>query len=250
MSQGEELLDIREAARFLRVSQTSLRRWTKSGRLACLRVGQRRRRRFRLSDLRAFLEEQPKGGDASRPHVSGPASRGVSVGGVSLRFGTHLSALYADDVGRVRSAAAFLVDDLKARSVCFLVAEPPVCALVLDYLGRDRAEFQIRAGHLILSGYAETVEAQYAYFETSFVRAMAAGAESLRIVGDVGPLARALTREQLVEYEGGYDRIIAPRFPVVTLCMYDARQCSGLDAHAVFRAHQDNFRYPVERLLA
>jgi tetratricopeptide (TPR) repeat protein len=89
------------------------------------------------------------------PHVTGPTSRGVSVGGVSLRFGTHLSALYADDVGRIRTAAAFLVDGLKARSVCFLVAEPPVSALspsllanraLLDYFaGRyDVAESRLR----------------------------------------------------------------------------------------------------------
>jgi len=42
-----ELLDIGQAAAFLNVSEASLRRWTNSGRLVCLRVGQRRERRFR-----------------------------------------------------------------------------------------------------------------------------------------------------------------------------------------------------------
>ena len=59
MSDHEELLDIKQAARFLKVSETSLRRWTNSGRLACLRVGRRRERRFRRRDLLAFVEEQP-----------------------------------------------------------------------------------------------------------------------------------------------------------------------------------------------
>jgi excisionase family DNA binding protein len=42
MSEADELLDIEQAARFLNVSETSLRRWTHAGRLACLRVGRRR----------------------------------------------------------------------------------------------------------------------------------------------------------------------------------------------------------------
>src|SRR3989454_11948677 len=40
-----ELLDIREAAGFLRVSETSLRRWTNAGQLPCLRIGGRHERR-------------------------------------------------------------------------------------------------------------------------------------------------------------------------------------------------------------
>src|SRR4029077_13908040 len=53
-----ELLDIGQAAAFLNVSEASLRRWTNSGRLACLRVGRRRERRFRREDLLGFLEGQ------------------------------------------------------------------------------------------------------------------------------------------------------------------------------------------------
>ena len=248
VSQREELLDIKEAARFLRVSETSLRRWTRSGRLTCLRVGERQGRRFRLTDLRALLELQPA--LSIPPHHSRPPAREINVGGVSLRHGTHLSALYSDDIGRVRLAAGFLVDGLRARSVCFLVAEPKVRAEILTHLGHQRMAVQIRAGHLVLSDYAATPQAQYDYFESSFVDALAAGAESLRAVGDVGPLTQRLTREQIVHYEAGYDRLIAPRFPVVTLCLYDARTSSGLDVHAVFNVHKDNFRYPVERLLA
>ena len=52
-----DLLDISEAAQFLNVSETSLRRWTNDGLLACLRIGRRRERRFRRTDLLAFLEQ-------------------------------------------------------------------------------------------------------------------------------------------------------------------------------------------------
>jgi len=59
LSDQEDLLDIKQAARFLLVSETSLRRWTNAGQLACLRVGRKRERRFRRADLLAFMEDQP-----------------------------------------------------------------------------------------------------------------------------------------------------------------------------------------------
>src|SRR5882762_4380945 len=68
------LLDIASAARLLGVSETSLRRWTNSGQLACLRVGQRRERRFRRADLLAFLEDQPSNASARAEVSGGPKS--------------------------------------------------------------------------------------------------------------------------------------------------------------------------------
>ena len=44
--------------------------------------------------------------------------------------------------------------------------------------------------------------------------------------------------------------IIARRFPLVTLCLYDVRRFSSLDAMRALQGHGDGLRYPVERLLA
>ena len=78
----------------------------------------------------------------------------------------------------------------------------------------------------------------------------AGGAHTLRLVGDVWGLAKKITRDELVEFEHGYDQIIARRFPVVTLCLYDVRRFSSLDALRALQGHGDGLRYPVERLLA
>jgi len=51
-----QLLTIEEAAHFLNVSKTTLRRWTKLGTLPCVRVGARRERRFEQSDLSRLLD--------------------------------------------------------------------------------------------------------------------------------------------------------------------------------------------------
>src|SRR5438270_8797728 len=55
MPYKQRLLTITEAAEFLQVSETSLRRWTNSGKLRCFRVGGRSERRFLKEDLLAFM---------------------------------------------------------------------------------------------------------------------------------------------------------------------------------------------------
>src|SRR4051812_43824984 len=99
----EELLDIKQAAGFLQVSETSLRRWTNAGRLACLRVGLRRERRFRRADLLAFMENQPAElAAAAERSTSAQDRQGTVISGVPVSYGTHLCALYGNDAGRVK----------------------------------------------------------------------------------------------------------------------------------------------------
>jgi excisionase family DNA binding protein len=250
MSDLPDLLNIKQAARLLQVSETSLRRWTNAGRLACLRVGRRRERRFRRADLLAFLEEQP-----ASPALAGRAgpreARSPGIGGIPLPSGSHVVALYADDGGRATLAAAFLADGLRPGTVCFLVTAPEARPHILTQLVRawGPLEREIDDGRLVLSEYAASVPAQYEYFEARFVAAARAGARSFRVVGDVTAFAAAVARGEVLEYEVGFD-VVGRRFPVVTLCEYDVRRFSSLDLLNVLKLHEDTFRYPVDRLLA
>jgi excisionase family DNA binding protein len=54
---NDKLLNIEQAAQYLNVSKTTLRRWTKSGTLACMRVGAKGERRFLQKDLDTCLLE-------------------------------------------------------------------------------------------------------------------------------------------------------------------------------------------------
>ena len=244
MSDPEEFLDIKQAAQFLKVSETSLRRWTGSGRVACVRVGRRRERRFRRADLLAFVEEQPATGDArsARPRRVGDG-----------HHGSHLCAFYASDSDRVRQAVEFLADGLRPGSVCYLVAEPEALDPILACLAERRPSLHtdIDAGRLVLSEYAASVDAQLEYWERNLVAADRAGAHSLRVVGNVtgGRLANGGMVEEVVRYEEGYDRLIARRFPVVTLCQYDVRRLAGPDVLKMLKCHQDMFRYRAVRML-
>jgi excisionase family DNA binding protein len=252
MSEADELLTIEQAASFLKVSEASLRRWTNSGQLACLRVGRRRERRFRRADLLAFMEEQPAGRAIGQGNNRSSPTRHTSIGGLEVAYGTHLCGLYGSDAGRGILATAFLADGLGPGSVCYLVTEPGTRKAILGRLTGIRPSLRedVDAGRLVVSEYAASARAQWEYFEDQFLGATGAGAHSLRVVGDLRGLCKALSPRGLVEYEAGYQERLAQRFPVVTLCQYDVRVFSGLQILDALAGHADTFRYPPERVLA
>ena len=100
MNEAIELLDITEAAQFLNVSETSLRRRTNAGVLACLRIGLRRERRFRRADLLAFMEQPaprllPTGGKGDSMKTRDSRDEPVSA-----IHGNHLCGIDGSDAGR------------------------------------------------------------------------------------------------------------------------------------------------------
>src|SRR6266516_7235019 len=104
----EALLNTAEAARFLRVSQASIRRWSDSGQLPSRRVGGRRERRFKESDLAAFLDFQATTNSAS----------GVVVGGIAIAAPAHLATFYSTDTGLLRVTLPFLAEGLRLGEPC------------------------------------------------------------------------------------------------------------------------------------
>src|SRR5438876_9713950 len=110
---SEALLNTAEAARFLRVSQASIRRWSDSGLLAVRRIGRRRERRFSESDLVAFMQ-RTESGAAEAPTVN--------VGGAPVPVPGHLAPLYGTDAGGLRLTVPFFVEGLKAGQPSYLAA--------------------------------------------------------------------------------------------------------------------------------
>lgn len=58
----DDLIDIEEAAELLGLSKVTLRRWTRDGRLPCVRIGSRGDRRFKPSELEAFIASKMRSG--------------------------------------------------------------------------------------------------------------------------------------------------------------------------------------------
>lgn len=222
----DDLLDIKQAAQFLNVSETSLRRWTNAGRLACLRVGRKRERRFRRADLLAFVEDQPAGAEAV----------------------THLCGLYASELNRTKLASDFLAAGFQPGSVNHLAAARDARDQIVEDLERRRPSIRadIDAGRLVFVDYPASGKAQdyLDHWDALFAAARRGGARSLRVVGDGsgGPGLR-MARNELVEYERRYNEL-AQRLRVPTLCLYDVRHASGLDVLDVLQCHQDFFPHP------
>lgn len=247
-----DLLDIGQAAALLNVSEASLRRWTNSGRLACLRIGQRRERRFRRGDLLAFLEGQasdisPRTGDPSLQRISS-----LSAGPVTLTFGSHLCGLYATDLGRITLAGPFLLAGLNEGSVCFLVGPVNTHRQVLKSLRKSRPSLNtdINAGRLILSQYHPGTRGQNKYFRALLDKKVAEGAQSFRIIGDLWGMRSKSSAAELIQYEADYDQLIARNYPVVTICIYDVRKFSGVEVLSTLKGHRDILRFPLEKVLA
>jgi transcriptional repressor of dcmA and dcmR len=250
MKDRDELLNIKQAAEFLNVSEASLRRWTNSGRLACLRVGRRRERRFRRADLLAFLEEQPTVMGADPGAVESLPARRTESSEELVSEGAHLCGLYTSDEGRTTQAAAFLADGLRRGSACFVMAIPAVRDDILAHLARSHPDLPaaVDGDQLGITEYAGSSRAQLQELEIRFRAALDAGAHSLRVVTDAWFVAEWLTRKEMIEFEVGYDQL-SRRYPIWTLCLYDLRRFGGMDVVDALKGHADMFRFPTETLL-
>ena len=55
---NEPLMTIEDVAAFLKVTQTTIRRWTNSGQLKCYRIGNKNERRFDKQQIAEYLENR------------------------------------------------------------------------------------------------------------------------------------------------------------------------------------------------
>ena len=253
MKDPNELLDIGAAARLLHVSETSLRRWTNSGRLPCLRIGRRRERRFRRGDLLAFLENQPSDIAPSVNSDGRTAKKSDRFEQqATFTLGSHLCAFYSTDLGRLSLFVPYILDGLNEGSVCFLLAAPDVREAIVASLTKKRPSIQadIDARRLVLSRYRADPDAQLKYWRELIDKCVDEGAESFRIAGDVWNMRSQVSEEKFHQYEAAYDHAISHQYPVVTLCVYDVREFSGVEVLAALKGHRDNLRYPLHRAFA
>lgn len=230
------MLNTREAARFLRVSEASIRRWSDAGLLPARRVGRRRERRFNESDLMSFLGESTQGR---------PAADGVNAGGVLLPVHGHFATFYNTDAGRLRITVPFLADGLRSGQTCFLAASGQVLDAYIESLGAERGvdvRSALESGHLVtVGGPGSTVDGALSFWEKSMGRALAGGPTVLRVVGEMSCEREVFGSDaEMMQYEIAFNTIAA-RFPSVTLCAYDVREFAGQTIFDAMRVHPDLF---------
>ena len=230
MPEKQRFLTITEAAEFLHVSETSLRRWTNSGKLRCFRVGGRNERRFLIEDLLAFMPTAPapsEGQVAESETLSAPVSQERHI---CLFFhhqdeqwhmirpylvehlGAGVPVLYWHDSAspeRLREllrAEGLPVDDLIARGVLRIL--PPEETYLLT--GRFDAQRML------------------AFMESAILGAQASGYDRVFITGEgSNRLPNAPGVEGMMHYEALLNPLVE-KYPGVTIvCQYDLRRFDG-----------------------
>jgi DNA binding domain, excisionase family len=228
-----------EAARLLRVSEASIRRWSDSGLLPARRVGGRRERRFERSELERFL------GQATGAKQSVPTAT-LALGGVSIPLRGHFAPIYNTDAGALRLTLPFLADGLRAGQTCFLAATGQVldryANALADEPGVDLKGAKQTGQLVVLAWPGASAADVIANWEQLFAKALAVRPAMLRVVGDMACERHMFPSEaEMMAYEEAYDRM-ARRFPLVTLCAYDARQFGGETILRMLKAHPDMFQ--------
>ncbi len=219
------MLNTAEAARFLRVSQASIRRWADSGRLRASRVGGRRERRFNESDLLAFMESTPAGRSESH----------VTVGGVAVPVPGHLATFYTSDAGGMRLSVPFLAEGDRLAQPCVLVATEPLAsryARALNGLHRNLT---------VVAFKGDTAGEAIAEWEQKLSEYVAEGATVIRIVGEMKAERTMFnSEEEMLRYEEAF-QLMSKRYPVAVLCQYDVREFDGVALVRALKAHPDMF---------
>ena len=247
---SDRLLNTREAARYLQVSEASIRRWADGGLLQASRVGRRRARRFQEEDLRRLMgrsDAWPTTG------LETALQRGVVLQETTIPVGSHLLTLYGGDGGRGRLEVPFLRDGLRAGQTCLLLAPAAVGDEYLDGLRRARVDVEasLRSGLLqLLPLERGSPEEQIAAFDRAFTAATRARAGPLRFVGEtLGGLAVVESVRGLLALEQGLTGL-SRRFPIVMLCSYDVRAFDGGTILEALKLHLDTFSHPVGYFLS
>jgi excisionase family DNA binding protein len=219
------LLNTAEAARFLRVSQASIRRWFDAGLLPGHRVGRRRERRFTEADLIAFM---------SRSTPRSDASAAASVAGMSVAAPAHLATLFSTDSGALRLTVPFLAEGVRLHQPCFLVGSGQA---VEQY----RRDLDLDHGVTVVQFGGRTAAEAIAQWEEVLARARATGPTVIRVVGEMAEERRMFaSEEEMFQYEQAYD-LMCKRYPTVTICQYDVRQFDGVALLRALKAHPDLF---------
>ena len=194
----------------------------------------------------AFLQS-----DDPSPPPAKPAT-GVVLEGLAIENGAHLCTIYENDLGRIKLSVPLLADGLRNSALCLLVADADDRAPILERLGavHETLDADIREGRLLISEGAESAREMIDYLEAEFLNAVSEGRQAIRLVGDMAfSIARGMSLDELTRFENAYSHNLARRFPVISLCQYDARRFSGTGILRSLKCHEDTFKYPLARFL-
>jgi excisionase family DNA binding protein len=256
----EKLLNVRQAAALLNVSQMTVRRWTNDGMLPCFRIGKKQERRFSEKNLYAFIAGRTSdpavmihaadtGTVAPAPNRPADRSYGVALGFADLHVpdGSHLTHLYLDRAEALGIQGFFVRQGLNTGDTVMVVAPADRRDTLLDTLDRDGIPVRdlIRQNRLIHDKGRQTPEQM-----TALISGAAGSAKTgFRLVGDMSWAAAAgWSLEQIKTLEENTNTRLAPG--LLFLCQYSLTEFSGAQTMMALETHAFSiYKNKLTRLL-
>src|SRR5712691_2154267 len=230
MTEKQRFLTIAEAAEFLHVSETSLRRWTNSGNLRCFRVGVRGERRFLVEDLMEFVAS----GKVQQEQLS-TASK-IVADTVSLE--RHICLFFVNQDEQWQMMRPYLLEHLATGVPVLYIQDgtPPERLLELlraeglpvdELIARGLLRIIPPEQAYLLTGRFDA-QRMLAYMESAILAALAAGYNRVFLTGEMTwSLPNAPGAEGMMHYEALLNPLV-DKYPGVTIvCQYDLRRFDG-----------------------
>ncbi|PKN69982.1 MAG: hypothetical protein CVU54_08095 [Deltaproteobacteria bacterium HGW-Deltaproteobacteria-12] len=153
----EQLLNIKEAARILHVTETTIRRWTNTGLLNCYRIGRKRERRFKMEDLKQYLLSVNDHFNRQSAHLG---YKDLDVPG-----GAHVAHLSLDEAESLEIGVAYISKGLQLGETVLIVAPVQKAESLLTALNERGAysDANLKSGLLRVSAGMDSPASQIAY---------------------------------------------------------------------------------------
>jgi excisionase family DNA binding protein len=220
----ERLLDTKDAAEFLNVSEMSIRRWTNSGTLKCYRLGGKRERRFHMSNLEELLYD-------SQNHRLKP----LGVGAQKAPDGSHMTHYYSGNSEALGVSLPYLLEGTKRGEALLAVMPPERCRELLANLEQQRYPVGnwLKSGRLTVTAGMDSPREMLRYLAD-----FAARTNKFRLVGDMiwtvrkgWDLAALRALEQALT-------LMSPVENGLLLCQYSLEDFSGADIMMAAELHR------------
>ena len=230
MPEKQRFLTITEAAEFLQVSETSLRRWTNNGTLRCFRVGGRNERRFLKEDLLAFMQKislQLDEQELESESYSDPPS-----------VERHICMFFANQEEQWQMMHPYILENLRSGVPVLYIQDstPPERLKELlraegfpvdDLISRGLLKILPPEEAYLLTGRFDA-QRMLAFIESAILGAYAAGHDRVLLTGEMTwSLPDTPGAESMMQYEALLNPLV-DKYPGVTIvCQYDLKRFDG-----------------------
>lgn len=224
----ERLLNVKEAAEILNVSEMTIRRWTNTGVLHCYRVGGKHERRFKSQDLQDYL-----GKGAVQTENGGQIPLGF--GGLTVPDGSHVTHLSLEMPEALDVGSSYVLEGLKKGDTVLLVAPAEKTKSILRMLqerGADPENFR-KKGKLHFSEGMDTPASHAEYI----AQVAAASRGGFRVFGEMSWATQkgwSLERFRELEEMAGADAGLPGN---LLFCQYPLENFSGMAAMMAVETH-------------